>query len=371
MLFLHIFIIIVAFYFLDKVCDDYFIDALDRISQKLKLSPELAGTTFMAIASSAPELAVSLIALFRPGNHESIGMGTIVGSALFNLLVVIGASAMVAHKIHLKWQTVLRDTLFYFIIILLLVVGFWDGKIDLFEAVTFVLLYAIYVFLAVYWRKILPDENFFLKMEKKLVLGWRRTQESIEDKEAGGEKQVCKKRGLFRCLEFGIDVVLGFFFRTREKYWWVFIVSTLFIVGLSWQIVESAIVVAEILHVHEAIIALTVLAVGTSIPDFLTSFIVAKDGRGNMAISNAVGSNIFDILFGLGFPWLLVILIRQQEVTLNKADLGTSVLLLCGFVVLFFAISGFQKWRINFWGGLVLILGYVGYLVWKISEVLI
>ena len=371
MLLFHIFLIFVAFYFLDKICDDYFIDALDRISQKLKLSPELAGTTFMAIASSAPELSVSLIALFRPGDHESIGMGTIVGSALFNLLFVIGASAFVAKKIKLKWQTVMRDTLFYFIIILLLIVGFWDGKIDLFESVTFVILYGIYIFLAVYWRKILPDENFFIKMHKKMVFGWRKTRIHLNELEAAKTKKKRKGHSLFHWFEYGIDAVLGLFYQSREKYWWAFILSTIFIVGLSWQIVDSAIIVADILDIPEAIVALTVLAIGTSIPDFITSYIVAKDGRGSMAISNAVGSNIFDILFGLGLPWMLWIIINQKEVTLSREGLISSVLLLCGFVVLFFVISGIQKWKLNRWGGIVLMASYVAYLSWKISEVLL
>lgn len=76
-------LLLISFYLLAVVCDRYFVDSLDRIAKQLKMNSDMAGATFMAIGSSAPELFVSLIALFKPGN-EALGAGTIVGSALFN-----------------------------------------------------------------------------------------------------------------------------------------------------------------------------------------------------------------------------------------------------------------------------------------------
>ena len=87
MLILMILSMLLAFYLLAEVCDKYFVESLEKISQRLHLSPEAAGATFMAIGSSAPELFVSLMALFKPG-EEAMGAGTIVGSAIFNVLVI-------------------------------------------------------------------------------------------------------------------------------------------------------------------------------------------------------------------------------------------------------------------------------------------
>ena len=96
-------VLLLSFYLIAKVCDEYFIESLDQIAKKLKMSHDIAGATLMAIGSSAPELCIAVIALVKPGNHEAIGMGTIVGSAIFNILVIIGASAVVRNTI-LKWQ---------------------------------------------------------------------------------------------------------------------------------------------------------------------------------------------------------------------------------------------------------------------------
>ena len=110
--------LLVSFYLLAIICDRYFVVSLDKIAIKLKMNSDMAGATLMAVGSSAPEFFVSLMALFRPGN-EALGAGTIVGSALFNILVIIGASAIV-RKAFIAWQPIIRDTIFYSLSILLL-----------------------------------------------------------------------------------------------------------------------------------------------------------------------------------------------------------------------------------------------------------
>ncbi|MCB0476326.1 MAG: hypothetical protein KDC69_11665, partial [Flavobacteriaceae bacterium] len=107
MLVLMILVMLLAFYLLAEVCDKYFVDSLEKISKRLNLSPEATGATFMAIGSSAPELFVSLMSLFKPG-EEAMGAGTIVGSAIFNVLVITGA-AVVVRQAFIIWQPVIRD----------------------------------------------------------------------------------------------------------------------------------------------------------------------------------------------------------------------------------------------------------------------
>ena len=102
MILLLILAMLFAFYLMAEVCDKYFVASLEKISKRLKLSPEAAGATFMAAGSSAPELFVSLMALFKPG-EEAMGAGTIVGSAIFNILVITGAS-LVVRQAFVIWQ---------------------------------------------------------------------------------------------------------------------------------------------------------------------------------------------------------------------------------------------------------------------------
>lgn len=344
--------LLVSFYLLAVVCDRYFVLSLDKIAIRLKMNSDMAGATLMAIGSSAPELFVSFIALFKPGN-EAMGAGTIVGSAIFNILVIIGASAMV-RKAFIAWQPVIRDIIFYSLSIIILIYSFWDGKITLLESVAFLALYGLYIVAVLQWRKILPYKDDEKDPVKVLT---------------EGEGEEIKIKSFFGRFLNSIHSVLDFIFPKQERYWLAFFVSIAFIAGLSWVLVESAVGISIILHIPAVIIGLTVLAAGTSIPDLMSSIIVARQGRGGMAISNAIGSNIFDILIGLGLPWL-VVTIGGKIIPVANENLNSSIILLFATVV---AVLGFliaKKWHINKFAGFGLISIYVFYLLWNVFQVL-
>ncbi len=105
MILLYVLILIFVFYLLAKICDEYFVSSLDIIAKKWKLSEDVAGATLMAVGSSAPEFFTALIAVMKVGS-EQVGAGTIVGSAIFNILVIVGASAVVATSF-LSWKPVI------------------------------------------------------------------------------------------------------------------------------------------------------------------------------------------------------------------------------------------------------------------------
>jgi len=351
-LILYVLALLASFYLLAIICDRYFVFSLDKIAIRLKMNSDMAGATLMAVGSSAPELFVSFIALFKPGN-EAMGAGTIVGSALFNILVIIGASAMV-RKAFIAWQPVIRDIIFYSLSIILLIYSFWDGRITFFESIAFLALYIIYVLAVLKWRKILPYKD-----DEK---------DPLEELKEDTEKEIGEKSIFGRFLN-GIHLVLDFIFPKQERYWLVFIMSIAFIAGLSWVLVESAVGISIILHIPAVIIGLTVLAAGTSIPDLMSSIIVARQGRGGMAISNAIGSNIFDILIGLGLPWLIVT-VGGKIVPVATENLNSSIILLFATVI---AVLGFlmaKKWHINKLAGFGLISIYIIYLLWNVFQVL-
>ncbi len=343
MIFLYIFILLLSFYVLAKVVDDYFVASLDKLAEKLKMSHDAAGATLMAIGSSAPELFVALFAVFRPGNHEAIGIGNIVGSALFNLLAIIGASAIVRKAVIAK-QSVLRDLFFYAVSVILLLIVFIDGKVSAPEALLFITVYLIYVFAVVKWRK------------------WFKYHDPDDEAKIQEEEKKVSEKTLFQKIVSPIDYVINLIFPPLKYYFPIFIISIILIAGISWVLVESAVQIAVLSGIPETVIALTILAAGTSVPDLISSLIVSKQGRGGMAISNAVGSNIFDILIGLGLPFLLIILFSKGSISIQAENLKESVYFLFAsiLIVLFFFTA--NKWKVGKTFGIMLIVLYLAYI---------
>lgn len=340
MIVIYILALLVSFVLLARIVDLFFIASLDKISKDLKLSSDAAGATLMAVGSSAPELFVALFAVLKPGEHQAIGIGSIVGSAIFNLLVIVGAAAVV-RKAKLTWKPLVRDLFFYTLAVALLVAFIWDGSFTLVEAFIFMGVYVLYVVAVVYWRRILPYED---------------TGEEVED--AHAEQNRFTKP---------LDWLLRLIFPSKEKYYLVFVISILVIAALSYVLVEVAVASAHILNIPEAIIALTVLAVGTSIPDLFSSIIVARQGRGDMAVSNAIGSNIFDILVGLGLPFMIVMLFTPETIQAG-GNLIRSVIILFGSVVLLVVLLLARRWNVGKPTGIILILVYVAYVIYEILK---
>ena len=354
MIIIWILILLLIFYLLAKICDEFFVESLDFIIERLKLSPDVAGATFMAIGSSAPELFTSIAALSKV-NAESVGAGTIVGSAIFNILMIVGASATVATA-YLHWKPVIRDLLFYIMSIGILLFTFWDGIITLYEAWIFIGGYALYLFILAFWGKWIKKPNEI--KGKDMLHETEATVEKIEHK--------LESKGPLKYFAKGIDIFFLKIFPDLKKnpqyYMLTFLIAILFIAGLSWIMVEVAVILAESLNISETIIALTILAGGTSIPDMISSVIVAKQGRGGMAISNAVGSNTFDILIGLGMPWLVFILWKKENVHVGTDNLLSSIWLLFATVVTLLFVLIIQKFKIGKYSGFFLIGLYVLYL---------
>jgi K+-dependent Na+/Ca+ exchanger-like protein len=339
MIFLLALAMLACFVLLARIVDLFFIDSLDKISGDLRLSSDAAGATLMAVGSSAPELFVALFSVLKPGEHQAIGIGSIVGSAIFNLLVIVGAAAIV-RKARLTWQPAVRDFLFYTLAVVLLVYFIWDGSFSITEALIFLCIYILYVVAVVYWKKILPYND--LPYDEP-------------------EERIFNKKGIVG----NFDRLLFRLFPKREKYYLVFLLSIIVIAALSWALVELAIVISYSLNIPEAIIALTVLAVGTSIPDLFSSMIVARQGRGDMAVSNAIGSNIFDVLVGLGLPLLIFMLISGESVP-TGGDITLSAIILFASVVLLLLLLLVSKWRIGKFTGFLLIGVYLFYIIREI-----
>lgn len=349
MIFLALITLLLSFYLLAVICEEFFVSSLDRIANRFKLPSDVAGATFMAVGSSAPELFTTLFAVFKQGGgHADVGAGTIVGSAIFNILVIIGVSSAF-RRVKLTWQPILRDLIFYILTIIALLVVFWDGKIVIAESLLFLGMYVLYIISVVNWKKLF----FYTDIDPIDII-----ESSVKKSQAA---QFSKK-------------LLSFIIPDPEKkpkaYLGTFGLSIAFIATLSYLLVESAVILGSSLGISPTIIALTVLAAGTSIPDLFSSIIVAKQGRGDMAVSNAIGSNVFDVLFALGFPWLLLFLTGAQSIAVSTENLMSSVFLLFATVVAVVVLFVVRKWTIGRRAGFFLLGIYGLYLFYMISQVL-
>ncbi|XP_077424911.1 sodium/potassium/calcium exchanger 1-like isoform X1 [Vanacampus margaritifer] len=141
---LHISGMMYMFVSLAIVCDEFFVPALGVIIDKFEISDDVAGATFMAAGGSAPELFTSLIGVFIA--HSNVGIGTIVGSAVFNILFVIGMCALFSREVlHLTWWPLFRDVSFYIVDLILLIIFFLDNVIMWWESLMLVASYTLYV----------------------------------------------------------------------------------------------------------------------------------------------------------------------------------------------------------------------------------
>lgn len=343
-------LIIVVVLILAVVTDKFFIPSLDAISRRLKLSDEVAGASLMAIGSSAPELAIALIALFSSGGaHSDVGIGTIVGSAVFNILVITGVSAVVAGGLHVHLFAVGRDIVYYLLSILYLGLVFFDGRVSLIEAVLGLVGYAVYLVVLAFLKD--PEEDD--------------EPQTAEDEGQAGKTKIAGWRQ-FEALIFGIlRPIMG---APQKNFVWAFAVSIGLIVILSYILVESTIVFAHGIGIPPVIVALTLLAAGTSAPDLMSSVDVAREGRGGMAVANAVGSNTFDLLIGLALPWSIALAFQGiSGIDVGTDNLWISIGILVLTTLVLFAFLWTQR-GLSRLEGFILLLLYAAFVIYTIAS---
>uniref|UniRef100_A0A3B3XH68 Sodium/calcium exchanger membrane region domain-containing protein n=1 Tax=Poecilia mexicana TaxID=48701 RepID=A0A3B3XH68_9TELE len=491
---LHMFGMIYMFIALAIVCDEFFVPALTVITEKLSISDDVAGATFMAAGGSAPELFTSIIGVFI--SHSNVGIGTIVGSAVFNILFVIGMCAIFSKEIlNLTWWPLFRDVSFYILDLIMLIIFFLDNIITIWESITLLSAYAAYVIFmkfnstvegfvkgcmhknqvvegevqpkvrdnpglpfarprlqrggssASLHNSLMRNSIFQLMIHTldplseelgtygKLKYYHSMTEEGkfrekasilhkiakkkcqVEDSEkangvasraeknlpnsssvevevtppmngtAGQEGETAEdeeeedqplslswpesNRKRFTYL-FIMPIVLPLWLtlpdvrKTSSKKFFpvTFLGAICWIAGFSYLMVWWAHQVGETIGITEEIMGLTILAAGTSIPDLITSVIVARKGLGDMAVSSSVGSNIFDITVGLPFPWLLWSMFRGFiPVQVSSNGLFCAIVLL--FLMLLFVIISIAacKWRMSKLLGFIMFMLYFVFLV--------
>merc|ERR1719487_1619469 len=131
-----------------------------------------------------------------------------------------------------------------------------------------------------------------------------------------------------------------------EKYWALFFGSIFWIGVLTYIMVDATMRIGCILHINELVMGLIFLAAGTSVPDALGSIAVAKQGEGDMAVANALGSNVFDIMLGLGIPWMIRTIGYGEVVKMNAKELPKYMIILCIVLVFFVGALVINRWKL-------------------------
>lgn len=304
-LWLSVSIILLSLVVLERGAD-YLVEGLGSISERFSISEAVIGASIAAMGSSMPEFGAAVFSVVE--DEPTIGFGTIVGSAIFNITVIIGGAALFG-KLAIDRKVVSRDGLYYLFTVLVAYAGVRDGVLTRFEALGWAALFGVYLAWLVYDARRgepVPRESF---------------------------EQLSTRRAV-------VYTVGG-------------IAATA--VAARYLVVHVEAVSVE-LGVSTALFSLVAVAAGTSIPDLFTSVQSARKGMGSLAVANAVGSNIFDVLAGLGIPFAF------RATTVVQASLDISVLFLLASVVLALAVVRYG-WSLDRRKGVVLLAAYAVYLV--------
>lgn len=368
----YLLIILLTFYVLSIVVDTFLIPTLYVVKDRFNLSDDQAGI-LISFISSAPELSVAIIALIigqQTGNSDTIAMaaGTVIGSALFSILFIVGASAYYTKK-KLSWHSVTRDMLYYIVAVGVLYFFLKGGSVTLLEGVLLLALYGAYIAIVSQWKKV--AHYFDSKMQSEIKNEQEEEHLELADKAHKLEEEESHIFTESLTIKNAVPKFFSLFFADIKKgkhlgiLFWNIICSLAFVILSSYFMVEYAVLFAHALGIPEVIISLTILAAGTSIPDLLASVKTAKEGYGDMAVSNAVGSNIFDILGNLGITYTIgALLVSARAVTVATENLTSSVILLLGSALALIGILISRKFNIGKLFSVILMLAYIAYLVY-------
>ena len=307
---LNLFLLVLGFVILIKVAD-WFVDGASAVAGNFKISKMLIGLTIVSFGTSAPEFAVSIKSLLS--GSGDIVLGNVIGSNIFNILLILGTSACI-HTLNVKNNTVKKELPITLLMSTLLVVLLSDSMFDknmtnMFtrgDGITTLLFFLVFIY-------------YLISMARN------KTEDEVE------ENLMKLPKAAFLTVVGILGIVFG-----------------------SNFVVDSASYIAAALGVSERMIGLTIIAMGTSLPELVTSVIATKKGEYDIAIGNVVGSNIFNIGMVIGLPVMLIGTI--PNVTINIVDL---IMMIVASGLLF--IFAYNDYKIKKNEGIMFIILFIAY----------
>ena len=338
----------VGVFFLVKFCD-IFVDSSSSIAKKLKISPLIIGLTIVAMGTSCPELAVSVsdsIAVLRDGGNANVAIGNVVGSNICNIALVLGLSALFTPMVVKK--SIIQKELPILLVVSSALVIFGccfakDGTLAILRWEAIILVIGIIAYLSY----IVISAKNDAKKEEKAKLKKKKKKKAAIALEDNSIKDMPIVKAIVLCILGIAGIIVG---------------GEMVVFGAKELATEGAGLIGLDPDLTASLVGLTIVAVGTSLPELVTSVVAAKKGENELALGNVVGSNIFNILFVLGIAG-----------TVNPLTTGNQfivdVLVMLGITVLLFFLS--LKGKLKRAHGIVLISCYVAYLAYLITRTLI
>lgn len=285
---------------------DFFVSGASGLAARLGIPPLIIGLTVVAMGTSMPEAAVSISAVVK-GNAD-ITVGNAVGSNMINILVILGLSSVIA-PIAVKTSTVRYELPFLVLISVILLLQGLDGTVGLADGIVLAVLFGLYL------------AYLFMSSRKNSLSG---------DNENREEKRMETPRIVLLCV-FGLAMT---------------------VVGSS-AAVEAACEIASRLGMSQRFIGLTIVALGTSLPELVTSVTAARKGKSDIAIGNIVGSNVFNILFVVGISALIKPVAFAGSFIFDGAASAAAALILIPFCA--------KDKTLKRWHGVLLMIAYAAY----------
>lgn len=312
---------VIGFFILVKGAD-LLVDGAASIAKKLKISSIVIGLTIVAFGTSAPELVVNILASIK-GNTD-IAIGNVLGSNIVNILFILGISAMI-YPLKTKENTVWKEIPLSFLAAMILGVMVNDLRID-----------------GVGYSGLTRIDGIVLISFFVIFIYYTFGIAKVEDDINNAEVEI-KEYSQLKATSFIILGIIGL------------------VIGGKW-IVDGATKIAELFEVSQSLIGLTVVAIGTSLPELATSAVAAYKKQTDIAIGNIVGSNIFNIFFVLGISAII------RPLPFNTIfDLDILMTILAS-AILFFTMFIGKKHTITKWEGFNMISLYIFYLAFLIGK---
>ena len=305
-LLLQVFLLILGFSMLVKGAD-WFVDGVAGMAVKFGIPQLVVGLTIVAMGTSAPEAAVSITGAMN--GAADIAVGNILGSNILNILIILGLTGFITNVAIQKSTLMLEMPFMMVITVVFAVLGLNDGTVGFVEGIILWVLFLIYL-------------GYLFVLAKK----------GNQDEE---EKQ--EERPIWKLILLGI------------------IGGAIVVWGADFT-VDAAIKIAQAVGLSERFIGLTIVALGTSLPELVTSVTAAKKGNSDIAIGNIVGSNIFNILFVIGTSALIVPVIYEATFLVD------AIVALAAGVVLWIATIR-RKMLTRPWA-ITMLIGYAVYLAY-------
>ncbi|XOB41447.1 MAG: calcium/sodium antiporter [Candidatus Nealsonbacteria bacterium] len=310
---------------------DWLVESSEKIAISLKISPFIIGVTIVAVGTSFPELASSIIAVLKGAGE--IVTANVIGANITNILLVVGLSAVFARTLIVKRSLIDLDAPLLATTTVLFIFIMWDRKIVFGEGILLLLAFAIYLLYTIFQRR---EEIITSELVGVLPRG---AKIQILPSRAERRRKEIKERPSKLNFKVFLFLILG---------------MAGLVVGANYAI-ESIVNISKLLKISTALIAITAMSLGTTLPELLVSVRAALKKKYEIALGNIFGSNVFNLLVVVGIPALIK--------PLAIADLTFSIgLPFLVVATLLFIISGISR-RIHIWEGAMYLLIYILFII--------